>query len=135
MNCVFCGVKDGSVPAFKVFEDEKTVAFMDINPVNDGHLLVIPKSHAENLFDLSEDDLKAVASAVQQVARAVKAALNPDGMNLLQANGRAAFQSVPHFHIHVVPRWENDGKGLDWELVRGDFEKIKSVAETIKAQI
>lgn len=135
MECVFCRIRDGQIPSVKLFEDEKTMAFMDINPINDGHLLVATKEHAPTIFDISGEDLQATILTTQKMAKAVQEALSPDGLNLLQANGPAAFQSVPHFHIHVVPRWNNDGKGLTWGLVRGELEKIKAVAERIREAI
>ncbi|HWP73740.1 MAG TPA: HIT family protein, partial [Methylomirabilota bacterium] len=110
-DCVFCKIRDGQIPSLKIFEDDRTLAFMDINPVSHGHCLVIPKAHAASLFEAEVEDLQATIAAAQQVARAIREALAPDGLNMLQANGAAAFQSVPHFHLHLIPRWANDGKG------------------------
>lgn len=135
MDCVFCSIRDGKIPAIKVFEDDKTLAFMDINPLNDGHLLVIPKRHSANLFEIPEEDLTAVIETAKNMAWAVNKALRPDGLNLLQANFPAAGQSVEHFHIHVIPRWMGDGKGFEWVLVRGDSDRIKNIADKIKAQL
>src|SRR6185312_9209892 len=92
------------IPCFKLCEDEATLAFMDINPAHDGHCLVISKDHAPTIFDIGEETLTAVARAVRRVSRAVNAALAPQGLSLVQANGEGAKQSVPHFHIHVLPR-------------------------------
>ncbi|MBI4390356.1 MAG: HIT family protein, partial [candidate division NC10 bacterium] len=111
------------------------VAFMDINPLNEGHILVMTQAHAPTLLVASEEDLAAVMRTVRRMARAVQASLQPDGLNLLQANGEAAFQSVPHFHMHVVPRWHRDGKGLTWTLARGDPERIRATAEKIRAAL
>jgi len=133
MECVFCKIRDGQIPSYKVYEDERTLAFMDINPLNTGHCLVVTKAHAPTLFDTAVEDLTAAIAAMKKVAQAVREAVKPDGMNLLQANGPAAFQSVPHFHIHIIPRWTNDGKGFDWELVPGDKDQIKKVGERIRA--
>jgi histidine triad (HIT) family protein len=133
MDCVFCKIRDGEIPAMKLHEDARTVAFMDINPLNEGHILVMTQAHAPTLLEASEEDLAAVMRTVRRMARALQAALHPDGINLLQANGEAAFQSVPHFHMHVVPRWKGDGKGLTWTLVRGDLEKVRATAEKIRA--
>ncbi|MBI3002736.1 MAG: HIT family protein [candidate division NC10 bacterium] len=135
MDCVFCKIRDGEVPAMKLHEDARTLAFMDINPLNEGHLLVMIRAHAPTLLDASEEDLAAVIRTVRRMAAAVQTVLNPDGINLLQANGEAAFQSVRHFHMHVVPRWKGDGKGLTWTLVRGDLEKIRATAEKIRAAL
>lgn len=135
MDCVFCRIRDGQVPAVKLHEDGRTIAFMDINPLNEGHLLVMTRDHAPTLLDASEEDLAAVIRTVRRMAAAVQKALHPDGINLLQANGEAAFQSVPHFHMHVVPRRHRDGKGLTWTLVRGDLDGIRAAAEKIRAAL
>lgn len=135
MACVFCDIRDGKIPSTKVYEDERTIAFMDINPLNDGHILVVPKAHAENIYEMAEEDIKAVAAAARRLAAALKKALQPEGLTLIQANGKAAGQIIGHFHLHLVPRWLGDGKGLAWELVRGDPERIKPVAEKIVAQL
>jgi histidine triad (HIT) family protein len=132
-DCVFCKIRDGQIPSLKIFEDDRTLAFMDINPVTHGHCLVIPKAHAATLFDAEVEDLGAVIAAAQQVARAIREALAPDGLNMLQANGAAAFQSVPHFHVHLIPRWANDGKGFDWKLVPGHRDQIMKAGERIRA--
>jgi len=131
-DCVFCKIVDGDVPSMRVYEDERTLAVMDINPVNSGHCLVIIKAHAPTLWDADPADLQAAILAAQKVAVALKAAVKPDGLNMLQANGPAAFQSVPHYHLHVIPRWENDGKGFDWTLVPGDRANIQAVGERLK---
>ncbi len=135
MDCVFCGIRDGRIPAVSVYEDDRTLAIMDINPLNDGHTLVLTRTHAETLYELPPDDCRAVLLAARAVALAIRDALRPDGLNLLQANGRAAFQSVPHFHLHLVPRWMNDGKGLDWPLEPGNPDRIREVGAKIREKI
>jgi histidine triad (HIT) family protein len=135
MDCVFCRIRDGQIPSTRLLEDERTVAFMDINPLNDGHCLVIPRTHVTSLFEASEADLGAVMATARRVALAIRLALQPDGLNVLQANGAAAFQSVPHLHLHLVPRWTGDGKGLDWPLVAGDPGRIGAVAGRIRAAL
>jgi len=132
-DCVFCKIRDGQIPSLRIFEDDRTLAFMDINPVSHGHCLVIPKAHAASLFEAEVEDLQATIAAAQQVARAIREALAPDGLNMLQANGAAAFQSVPHFHLHLIPRWANDGKGFDWKLVPGHRDQIMKAGERIRA--
>ena len=132
-DCVFCKVRDGQIPSMKIFEDDKTLAFMDINPVNSGHCLVIIKAHAPNLFEADVADLQAATATAQRVAVAIREALKPDGLNMLQANGAAAFQSVLHYHLHLIPRWANDGKGFDWRLVPGNREQIMKAGERIRA--
>jgi histidine triad (HIT) family protein len=135
VDCVFCRIRDGQIPSTRVYEDARTIAFMDINPLNDGHCLVIPREHAATLFDADEADLQAAVATARRVARAIRDALRADGLNMLQANGAAAFQSVPHFHLHLVPRWAGDGKGFDWPLVPGDRGRIEAAAEKIRAAL
>lgn len=135
MDCVFCRIRDGQLPSTKVAENDRAFAIMDINPINDGHVLLLTKAHAETLFEIGEEDLVAAARLARRVAAGIRTGLNPDGLNLVQANGRAAFQSVPHFHIHLIPRWLQDGKGFDWTLVPGDPERIRAAAERIRAAL
>ena len=132
-DCVFCKIRDGQIPSLKIYEDAATLAFMDINPLNSGHCLVITKTHAPNLFEAPVEDLQAAIVTAQRVAQAIREGLKPDGLNMLQANGVAAFQSVLHFHLHLIPRWTGDGKGFDWKLVPGHREQIMKVGERIRA--
>jgi len=132
-DCVFCKIRDGQIPSMKIAEDERTLAFMDINPLNPGHCLVVIKRHAATLHEADAEDLRAAVVAVKRIARAIQDGLAPDGLNVLQANGAAAFQSVPHLHFHLIPRWANDGKGFDWTLVPGDREAIAKTGERLRA--
>jgi len=134
-DCVFCKIRDGQIPSVKVFEDDKTFCIMDINPLNPGHCLVITKVHAANLFESKGDDLAAAIGTARRVARAIKRVLAPDGLNMLQANGAAAFQSVPHFHLHLIPRWNNDGKGFDWTPQLGDRGETAKTGEALRAAV
>ena len=136
MDCLFCKIVNNEIPSIKVYEDDRVLAFMDINPLNDGHLLVVPKAHAATIHEIGQDDFLAVMSATHKLAAAVKKSLNPDGINLLQLNGKAANQVVPHLHVHIVPRWSGDGLTISqWEMVAGDMEKIKGIAEQIRSEI
>ena len=135
MDCVFCKIRDGQIPSTKLYEDDRTLVFMDINPLNDGHCLVVTRTHAATLFEATEADLQAALGTAKRVAVALRATLAPDGLNLLQANGAAAFQSVPHFHLHLIPRWTGDGKGFDWKLVPGDRARIQATAEKIRTAL
>ena len=136
MDCIFCKIAAGEIPSVSVYEDDRVFAFMDINPLSEGHLLIIPKAHAATIYEITEDDFLAVMSATHKLADAVKKALNPDGINLLQLNGRAANQVVPHLHMHIVPRWSGDGLTISqWDMVAGDMENIKAVAEKIQGEI
>ncbi|MFT5447292.1 MAG: histidine triad (HIT) family protein [Gammaproteobacteria bacterium] len=134
-DCLFCKIISGDVPSFKVFEDEQTLAFMDINPANDGHCLVIPKEHARDLCAISEEAVAAVARSARRVAIAVQATLQPEGVNLVQCNGPAAGQSVYHFHMHVLPRREGDGLQLNWGIKAGDMQAIGKLAARIAGKI
>src|SRR5213078_2378058 len=136
-NCIFCKIVAGAVPCFKLFEDADTLAFMDINPVHDGHCLVIPKAHYPTVFSISPDAIAAVARTTALVAAAVDRALAPDGLNLIQANGPGAGQSVGHFHFHVLPRRAGDRLPINWERHQkpGDMAHIAAIAERIRAKL
>jgi len=131
-NCIFCKILDGEIPSIKLYEDDKTFAFMDINPANPGHALVIPKYHASNLFEVPAEWLMATTATAQKIAQAVQKTLAPDRINLLQANGQGAAQSVLHFHIHILPRRNEDGLKMNWGLIPGDMDEISSLAEKIQ---
>jgi len=131
-RCVFCAIVAGQAPAIIVHEDEHTVAFMDVNPANPGHVLVIPKRHATDLFDATEEDVQHVMHTVQRVARAIDAALQPDGVNLIQANRHAAFQSVYHLHVHIIPRWWDDGIVRLWRHAPGDPDAMRELGTKIR---
>lgn len=132
-DCVFCRIVDGLLPSYRIAEDEHCIAIMDINPANPGHVLVITREHAATVMDVSPRALQAAALMAQRVARAVQAVCAPDGINLLQANGPGAAQSVPHFHLHVLPRRLEDGLAMNWHLAPGDREVIGSLCERLRA--
>lgn len=134
-ECIFCKILDGDIPSFKLYEDEATFAFMDINPLHDGHALIIPKDHHANIFETPPETLAAVIQTTQRIARAVQASVAPDGINILQANGHGAAQSVFHIHFHVVPRKNGDDARLNWGLTPGDMDQIAAVAEKIRAAL
>ena len=135
MDCIFCAIVEGRAPAEVVFEDEETMAFMDINPANPGHTLVIPKQHMRDIYELDEEMAVAVMKTAVRVAKAIEAALQPDGLNLLQSNGRAGGQAVFHFHMHVIPRWYGDGLHLARPPVRRERQAVEEVAARIKAHL
>jgi histidine triad (HIT) family protein len=134
-ECVFCKIRDGQIPSAKLYEDERTFAIMDINPLNPGHALVIIKAHAPTIFDADAADLGAAIAAAKTVGAAVKDAMKAEGLNVMQANGAAAFQSVPHLHLHLIPRFTGDGKGFDWTLVPGQRDEILAHAARIKSAL
>ena len=134
-NCIFCKIVAGQIPSFKLLEDDKTIAFMDVNPVNPGHALSVAKGHWPMVDTIPTDVLSAVAATAQKVARAAFKALDPHGVNLLQANGEGAGQSVPHLHIHIMPRVKGDDVNLNWEQRPGDMAAIKAAYEKLKAAL
>lgn len=123
-HCLFCKIVEGEVPATIVAEDERTVAFMDINPATRGHALVIPRAHARDVHEIDGGDLEAVAAAAQRIAARAVQQLGADGVNLLNSSGAAAWQTVFHFHLHVIPRYEGDPLKLPWVPSAGDMEEI-----------
>ncbi len=131
-DCIFCKIRDGDAPSAKIYEDQRTMVIMDIHPLNSGHCLVLTKPHAATIWEADPEDLRAAIATAQKVALAIREALEPDGLNLLQANGAAAFQSVPHFHFHVIPRWNHDEKGFDWKAVPGNREQILMTGSRIR---
>ena len=134
-NCVFCKIVAGAIPSFKLYEDNETLAFMDINPVHDGHCLVIPKAHYPTVFEIVPDAFAATARTAIKVAKAVNTALKPDGLNLVQSNGPGAAQSVQHFHLHVLPRQMRDGLLINWGLRPGERVRIAEIADRIRAAL
>jgi len=137
-HCVFCRIVAGELPSIRIHEDEHTLALMDINPITPGHALVILKPHRENLFEMDEEECLAVMRASKKVADAIRAGLDPAGLNLFQANGLAAFQTVFHFHMHVLPRYVGDALKPPVGLLsgrKGDPEEIRQNAERIRGAI
>lgn len=109
LDCIFCKIIKGDLPSYKVYEDEKTYAFLDIHPVNAGHTLVVPKKHAKNIFDVSPEDWVAVAKVVHMLAPAIEKAVDANGINIGMNNREHAGQVVDHAHIHIIPRFKGDG--------------------------
>ena len=134
-DCIFCKIIAGDIPCFKLYEDDRVLSFMDINPFNDGHSLVLTKAHVEDLYSADESDLTACIRAAKKVASAVKQVVTPDGLNLVQANGPGAGQTVSHFHIHVFPRRNGDNASFNWGHAPGDMERIGRLAERIRAAL
>ena len=134
-DCIICKIAAGEAPCVKLYENDRVLAFMDINPFNDGHCLVAAKNHARTLFECDDADLAACLIAARRVARAVDKIVAPDGVNLLQANGPGAAQSVAHFHIHVFPRRHGDQALMNWRQKPGDMKKIGDLAERIRAAL
>jgi histidine triad (HIT) family protein len=134
-DCVFCKIVAGQIPSTRVFEDEHTLAFMDIGHVNPGHVLVAVKKHAANVFELEEAQAEAVARTSVKVSRALKKAFEPEGLSVYQANGKAAGQTVFHYHVHLLPRHAGDGMELTWPVKNPPREKLEEYAAKIKTQL
>ena len=134
-DCIFCKIIRAEIPCFKVLEDDEILAFMDVNPVAPGHALVIPKHHSKDIHETPAEWIGKACAGAGRVARAVQKTVNPDGINILQANGPGAKQSVFHLHVHVIPRGPDDGLTMNWELEPGDMDEIGKLAGKIAANI
>jgi histidine triad (HIT) family protein len=130
-DCIFCKILQGDLPATIVDEDERTVAFMDIAPATRGHALVIPRAHTVDLLSIDSEDLQAVALAAQRLAMRASERLHADGVNLINACGATAWQSVFHFHVHVIPRYDGDPLRLPWVPAPGDPQDIAAAAQEL----
>jgi histidine triad (HIT) family protein len=131
-DCIFCKIVAGELPAQIVAEDERTIAFMDISPATRGHTLVIPRRHARDLWEIEPEELAAAAQAAQRVAGRLRERLGADGVNLINSCGPHAWQTVFHFHIHVIPRYEGDPLKLPWVPEPGDQEEIAAAAQELR---
>ena len=134
-DCVFCKIVEGQIPSTKVYEDESTLAFMDIGEVNPGHVLVMVKPHVDNIFGLDDTLAAAAFQTAARVARAVQKAYAPEGVTLYQANGAAAGQTVYHFHLHLVPRYDKDGMHLIWPVRNPPREQLEANACRLRAAL
>jgi histidine triad (HIT) family protein len=133
-DCIFCKIVAGVLPATIVDEDERTIAFMDIAPATRGHALVIPRAHSSDLLSVEQADLSAVAVACKRLAARAKERLGADGVNLLNSCGRAAWQTVFHFHVHVIPRYEDDPLRLPWTPSEGEQAQIAAAAQELSGR-
>jgi len=131
-SCVFCRIVAKEIPAAVVYEDDQTLAFMDAGQVNPGHVLVAAKGHAENLYELNDAQAGALLRTAARVARAIRDAYQPQGLSVYQANGKAAWQTVFHYHMHLVPRHDGDGMALSWPAKNPPREKLAEYAAAIR---
>jgi histidine triad (HIT) family protein len=135
-QCLFCRIVAGEEPSFLLCEDQDTLAFMDKHPANDGHCLVIPKTHYQTIFDMAPESFAAVARSVAKLAAAVRRALRPDGLNLVQANGAAAGQSVGHVHVHILPRRKGDDLAINWPRTNpAASSRLAELAARIRSEL
>jgi histidine triad (HIT) family protein len=130
-DCIFCRIVAGELPSTIVDEDDRTVSFMDISPATRGHFLVVPRAHSPDLLAVAPEDLEAVAMAAQRLARRAKERLGADGVNLLNSCGAAAWQTVFHFHVHMIPRYRDDPLRLPWVPGPGDPDEIAAAAQAL----
>lgn len=134
-DCVFCKIVKGELSSYKIYEDDKFFAFLDINPINFGHSLLVPKKHYKNLYDLPDETLKEIAPLIKKIAIAIKKSLNTDGINIVMNNDGAAGQIVPHAHFHIIPRFADDGlrhwRGKSYT----SKEETVKIAERIKKSL
>jgi histidine triad (HIT) family protein len=131
--CVFCQIVQGSAPCQRVYEDEDTFAFLDIAPAVEGHTLVIPKEHCTDLTDIGQERAAAVMRSAIHVAAVLRRALEPEGMNLVHSSGRAAWQSVFHFHLHLLPRHASDGLTRPWIPEPRTLESLAGIGDRVRA--
>ena len=131
-DCIFCKIVAGELPAEIVAEDDHTVSFMDINPWTRGHALVIPRNHSRNLLDIDAEDLAHVAAAAKRLAGTMRERLGCDGINLLNSSETAAWQTVFHFHMHVIPRYDDDPLRLPGKPQEADQDELRAVAEELR---
>lgn len=135
-DCIFCKIVAGEMPSFKVYEDADILAFMDIKPFTRGHSLVIPKQHFENIFDISEDALQKVSVVAKKLSQKIKDVLAADSIRLSQSNGKVAGQDVMHFHLHIIPRYKDDGVPMSATTTaqppQADSEELKKTAEMLQ---
>jgi histidine triad (HIT) family protein len=132
VDCLFCRIVAGEIPATIVREDARTIAFMDINPATRGHCLVVPRAHAADLIEIGADDLAACAAAAKELAARALDTLDAEGVNLINSCRPAAWQTVFHFHIHVIPRYAGDGMVLPWHPAPGDPAEITAAADRLR---
>ena len=133
-DCIFCKIANGEIPSATVYEDSICRVILDVNPANKGHALIIPKEHFDNIYSMDETAAKIFTIATE-VAKAQKAELNPDGLNILQNNGEAAGQTVFHFHMHLVPRYIKDNVTMTWIPGKADTEELSALSKALRKRI
>jgi histidine triad (HIT) family protein len=131
-NCIFCKIVAGELPSERVDEDEHTVAFMDVNPGTRGHALVVPRNHSRNLYEIGEEDLRHTTLAAQRLALRMRDKLGCEGVNVINSCEPAAWQTVFHFHLHVIPRFSGDSLGLPWTPVPAEGDELAAVADELR---
>ena len=134
-NCIFCKIANGDIPSETIYEDERFRVILDLAPAAKGHALILPKDHFANLYEIDDDVLAGVSLVAKKVARAMKAGLNCDGLNIVQNNGELAGQTVFHYHMHVIPRYADDGQVIGWKPGESTPEGQAQIASSIRAAL
>jgi histidine triad (HIT) family protein len=132
-DCIFCKIVKGQIPSSKVYEDDKTLAFLDIMPANKGHVLVIPKKHYETILDITNEDLINLTNTLKKVSEMVYKGLNSEGFNIINNNYKVSGQVVPHIHFHIIPRYSDDNLKMDWRHLKYEENEIKEYLDKIKS--
>ena len=133
-NCIFCKILAGEIPSTAVYEDDDFKAILDVNPAARGHVIILPKNHAANIFELPDEDASKIMIVAKKIATAIEKAYHCDGVNILQNNGEAAGQTVFHLHVHVIPRFKGDTVNIGWK--QGDMpEDLDAICKEIQAQL
>lgn len=131
MDCIFCKIAKGEIPSNTIYEDEEFRVILDLGPATRGHALILPKKHADNLYELSDETVASAMKLARRMALLMKEKLHCDGLNLMQNNGEAAGQTVSHFHVHVIPRYEGDGQSINWVKGKPSQEELEAVRKEI----
>ena len=134
-DCIFCMIANGEIPSATVYEDSICRVILDVNPANKGHALIIPKEHFDNIYSMDAETAAKIFTIATEVAKAQKAELNPDGLNILQNNGEAAGQTVFHFHMHLVPRYIKDNVTMTWIPGKADTEELSALSKALRKRI
>ena len=134
-DCIFCRIANGEIPSRTIYEDQKFRVILDLNPATKGHSLILPKDHASSLYDLPDGTAAAALVLAKKLASVLRDRLGCDGLNVVQNNGEAAGQTVPHFHLHLIPRYENDGKILEWTPGKATEEELDEIKEKLTKQV
>lgn len=134
-NCIFCKIANGEIPSTTVYEDDMFRVILDLSPATKGHALILPKQHMANIYEMDEPTAQKVFVLASHIATAMKKSLNCDGINIVQNNGEAAGQTVFHFHMHIIPRYINDGQNINWIPGTSEPEEREKIAQKIKAAL
>ena len=134
-DCIFCKIANGEIPANALYEDDLVKVIFDLSPASEGHVLILPKSHYDDVYSLDDDTAAHIFKVAVKIANAMKKSLNIDGLNIVQNNGEAAGQTVFHFHVHIIPRYENGPAMVTWEPGKAEPEDLEKISSMLKAEL